>query len=509
MKVQASKDSQSSLGVEPEAEDPNPHDSRTPLQRFKARRPLSVTNIVSPAWCEIQYWYSLTKYGRVRRTKAMKQGTSVHKVMEEQTTTKLPIATVQALVKKVLEEELKKTVTEEAVASVVAKVLEKEKRTEVPVDVAAGLVHKVLEKEKIAPVAVDVVSESVHKAMGEKMRVAVSVETVTREDAFGLRIWNVIQSLRNLRATGSSREIETWAVIEGEVVNGVIDEISYECPDDDLEASITEQKNSKQAGKRKRQPSLLQGQSALEELWSNAPEGDSWLGLPHESRKVYLADIKTRGTTKLPNEVAFRPTSMQLMMYHRMLSLLATNSVPAEVVFTRYALDSSAMFSDSFVAQIGNLELDLAAERVEDPSVAFENEQDAMDEILEHNTLAKLWTLMMKEFSRAMPSRKSEDATSPIGDVLRVEYRASGNGSVVGVKTFAYDAGILDAYIKHVMAWWKGERMPKGVDIEEAYKCGMCEFADRCTWRREKVDQSLKQASKSRLRKQVSSASQV
>lgn len=443
----------------------------------------------------------------------MEQGSSVHKVMEEQTTTKLPVAGVESLVKKVLEQELKKIVTDEAVAKVVKKVLDKEKRTAVPVDVAAGLIHKVLEKEKLAPVAVDLVSESVHKAMGEKMRVAVPVEVVTKEDAFGLKIWNLIQGLRNLRATGSCREVEVWAVIEGEVVNGVIDELSHECPDDELEAKILDQQEVKQGGKRKRKTSLPQNQPTLQTLWQGASEQadtKSWLCAPHQQRKVYLADIKTRGSKTVPTgEAALRPTIMQLMMYHRMLSLLASNSVPADGIFTRYDLDGTLPFSDSFIAQIGSLDLNMAADSVEDTSVLFENEQDAVDEILAHNTLHKLWTLMMAEFARTIPFSSLDNATSPLGDVLKAEYRASGSGAVIGVKTFAYDATALDGYLKGIMAWWRGERMPKGVDIEEAYKCRMCEFADRCAWRKEKVDQSLKQATRNRLLRKERSISQV
>ena len=62
--------------------DPTPGvpDLRSPLERFrtKPKKALSVTDLISPSWCELQYWYALTKCGKKRRTPAMRQGSKVH-----------------------------------------------------------------------------------------------------------------------------------------------------------------------------------------------------------------------------------------------------------------------------------------------------------------------------------------------------------------------------------------------------------------------------------------------
>ncbi|GAB7352250.1 hypothetical protein MBLNU459_g2719t1 [Dothideomycetes sp. NU459] len=497
----------------PEAEEPDIQAGRSPIQRFRTspKKPLSVTDMVSPAWCELQYWYSLTKHGKVRKTPAMKQGSSVHKVLEEQVNTALPVATINALVQKVFEEQLKTTVPADVVTKIVKKAMAKEKRPAVPVDVVGGLVHKVLEKEKLAPIPVGLVSESVHKALGEQVRTMVPIDVESREDAFGLRLWNIIQSLRTLRATGLTREVEVWAVIEGQVINGVIDELSYDCPDDELEAKITEQKQSK-IGKGKRQKTLPESQRTMDMFLTGSAtsleDSNAWLGAAHESgRKIYLTDVKTRGSRRMPSgDVSLHPTAMQLMMYHRMLSLMASNSVSADMVFARYRLDAEGTFSDSFIAQIASLDFGFHGESVQDSSVLFESEQDAVDEIIAHNTLNKLWILMTSELARAIPFSNSSEALSPMGDVLRAEYRASGSGAVIGSKTFAYDAAVLDEYLAQQMAWWKGERPPRGVDIEEAFKCRICEFAERCSWRKGKVDEGL---NKARLRKEQRIRSEV
>lgn len=436
----------------------------------------------------------------------MKQGSSVHKVLEEQSPTVLPTDTIRLLVERILKEELKAVVSVDAVQQVVQKALEQEKRTEVPLDVVGGLVHQVLEKEKLAPVAVDTVSESVHKVTGAQVQKAVTVEVASKEDAFGLRIWNVVQSLRNLRATGLARELETWAVVEGQVVNGIIDELSYVCPDEGLQTEAAQRSSQKttKRGKPKKQKVAPESQTSLDTFFSDSQKPESSqhaeIGTSHTNRRIYITDIKTRGSRSMPKgEASFRPTSMQLMMYHRMLSLLASNAVPAEKVFTRYNLDSNTTFSDTFIAQMGSLEFDYRDGSLQDG-------HDAIDELLAHNTLDKMWSLMISEFHCTMPFSEKASVPSPIGDVLRAEYRASGSGTVIGSKIFAYDAAILDAYLQKTMAWWKGERMPMGVEIEEAFKCRICEFAEVCTWRKDKVEEGVQKA---RLRSQGKKTSDV
>ncbi len=125
-----------------------------PITRFRKYRPLTVSDFVAPAWCELQYFYSLSKYGKIRRTAFMKKGTEVHRTLE-------------------------------------------------------------LEVHEYVP-----------------------VEVRSKEDSWGLRIWNVIQGLRALRVTGVTRELDVWGVVNGEVVSGVIDEVSTTCPDLELETTL-------------------------------------------------------------------------------------------------------------------------------------------------------------------------------------------------------------------------------------------------------------------------------
>jgi exonuclease V len=401
------------LGAEAPVEvvpaDPTAPDTRSPLERFRTqpKKALSVTDLVSPAWCELQYWYTLTHHGRKRRTPAMKQGSKVHQVLEDQ------------------------------------------------------------------------VHTTVH------------VRLETKEDAWGLRIWNVIQGLKTLREEGLTRELEIWGTVDGLVVNGIIDELSYTCPDAQMEESLQ---------KSEPRDELPPDQATISEFFK-AAGGTSLAEATRTKRrartkKVYLCDVKTRGVRNLPSGPAFRPTKIQLMLYHRLLAAIATNNVDFSVLTARYQLDPVKTFSDSFLAQIGGLHessgqpfLDAKSEQESSQESEPNWSQDSLATLLAHNNLSAIWSLMITEFQLTLP-----DGADTLGKVLKAEYRSREDGEILGSKTFAMDDVDLSTYINHEMEWWKGERQAEGVVVAEAFKCRSCEFADNCEWRIKKVEEAKEKA---------------
>jgi len=333
----------------------------------------------------------------------------------------------------------------------------------------------------------------VHQKLEEQVHTIVRVDVTAKEDAWGLRIWNVIQGLKMLRDSGLTRELEIWGIVDGLVVNGVIDELSYICPDTDLEEALSE-------------PSIPGGpppdQRSVSDFFK-ATGGSSITKATRrkkrsQSKKVYVCDVKTRGVRTLPSGAAFRPTKIQLMLYHRLLASLATNTVDFSVLTSRYGLDPDKVFSDSFLVQIGSLNqqfYDAPTSQNTDSGSEPASSQDSMTTLLAHNSLNALWSLMISEFQITLP-----DGIASLGNVLKAEYRSRENGEIVGSKTFAMNDHDLTTYIQHEMEWWKGERQAEGVIVEEAFKCRSCEFAEECEWRIKKVEEAKEKARMARKR---------
>jgi exonuclease V len=463
---------------------PTEPDNRPPLERFRKppKKALSVTDLVSPSWCELQYYYVLTKHGRKRRTPAMKQGTAVHQALEDE-------------------------------------------------------VHT-----------------------------TVAVEITKKEDSWGLRIWNIIQGLRTLRETGMTRELEIWGSLGGELVNGIIDELSYECPDLSLEETSRNLHQSKNAG-----PALPEYQASIRDyLVTNVTryqgmsladalrDDDDTLRLSESSqaagsmksaddKRIYITDIKTRQSPTLPTGSAITPTLLQLHLYHHMLENLAQGNFRLSQLAERYGFDVNETFSDSFIAQISGLNQEVFALSQQSDDLRHgmpSSTQDSMDILLEHNTLATLWEFMMEQLRLTfiLPSGQQtaqtlaetagttiadndiQDSTLPppsslshlpvppaqptrLSPILTARYiatnykhRAPGN-NVLGSKSVLFNPSFLTAALYASLGFWKGEREPQGVELNDAWKCRVCEFRDECTWVKERDEMLVKEARERRKAK--------
>ncbi|KAJ0115438.1 hypothetical protein J7T55_012718 [Diaporthe amygdali] len=321
-----------------------------------------------------------------------------------------------------------------------------------------------------------------HQKLEDEVHTTVQIEIVTKEDAFGLKIWNIIQGLRTLRDTGLTRELEVWGLVDGNVVNGLIDFLSYENPSPEFE----EEWLGSQAGAEEK------SQHKITNFFpSDRPEGSQLKNV----RKVYLTDVKTRGVKSMPKGAALRPTKVQLYLYHRFLSDMASDKVNFLQVFRRYCLDVDAPFSDAFLAQIGELHDDLFHDSSSILSSATAPPQDLdMNDLLKYRTLQELVPLLRDELKLTFPA-----GSDSLGSVVTVDYRLRGQeGERIGTNIVAVDSVVLDQYLGDYMQWWRGERAAIGVEIEEAYKCSYCEFAEICSWREEIDKENLRRAQEKR-----------
>lgn len=311
----------------------------------------------------------------------------------------------------------------------------------------------------------------IHQQLEDEVHTTVLVEVQSKEDRFGLRIWNAISGLRCLRETGITRELEVWGVIKGQVINGVIDELSYTCPDSDFE----EQMERSAAEKRGGIVPLPPGQMSISEAFAknNQMSGDVGTSMDRleSNRLIYLADVKTRSVQSLPTGASLRPTWMQLMLYWRLLQSLSLNTVDAETVFTRYDLGPLETFTQVFM------------QAVEDIGPGHEASN--------YPNLLSLWSLLITETQATLLSTN-------LSPILRAEFRYAKTGDVIGSELTIYSTEVMDEYITEKMDWWKGHRKARGVEIEEAFKCRICDFSEDCTWRKTKVDEATE---KSRLRR--------
>ena len=380
----------------------------------------------------------------------------------------------------------------------------------------------------------------VHERLEAEIHITVPVEVTKREDSWGLRIWNIIQGLRTLRDTGRTRELEIWGTVGGEIVNGIIDEVSYECPDPKLEERI----NSKN-GTGSLEPVLPEYQTSIADFFQSGAQKENGQSISaalvstnvssngvssrrkEDAKRIYITDVKTRGSASLPTGSSVKPTILQLHLYHHMLENLAQGNFSLVQLAERYKLDTNETFSDSFIAQIGSLNQEIfeaasSQEHNEPLPTQILSSQDSMDILLRHNNLSTLWDFMISQFRQTIllpladsPSLNETPTPTPqsvsdlpqpasqptrLSPILTAEYLSSTyrhapgtEKKYLGRKSFVFNADFLKAYLEDNLSWWRGEREARGVELQEAWKCRNCDFRDDCEWIHERDKAALEQ----------------
>ncbi|OBT39823.1 hypothetical protein VE00_10109 [Pseudogymnoascus sp. WSF 3629] len=149
------------------------------------------------------------------------------------------------------------------------------------------------------------------------------------------------------------------------------------------------------------------------------------------------------------------------MLYHTLLSSLAAGDTPLSALAARHELNTHAQFSPAFVSQVAALADEVFYDAPSSAEEVARAPDPAGSELARNDTVEKLWGVMMKLFTEVV-------GEGGMGRVLRAEYRSRGTGGVIGEQVFAMDEGVLGAYVGHRMGWWRGERAPEGVAIQEA-----------------------------------------
>lgn len=454
-----------SASLPPPPSSPSPSQSLKPLppsQRRPLRPPTSVSDLISPLWCELQTEYTLTATPRGKRTTtaAMSSGTSIHQQLES------------------------------------------EIHTAIPIDASA----------------------------------------FTQEDVFALALVNTIVGLRTLWRRGVTREVVLWGVLQGRLITGVVDEITYAHPDPTFE------RGSSAAARPRRDPRSTAvfpqaRQQSLDDLLARSAVAGQQ---PPDTRRrtAYIIDHKTRAGRAVGVPPYRAPAELQTMLYHRLLADLALRRVRLEVVLElmgsrrrkmwgageKGGLDAQKVLSDGFVAQMLGVYEQGGGDGQEE-----EEEERGDFRIPEGATLKMLWDMMLQALDHALyvtpaatastppitlptstpdlPSRAPETHTSPsaaqpqhtsppslgtgpltgLSPILTLRYISSATGKPLGQKSFLHDPKRLDRYLEESNEWWTGARSAKGVGEEDAWKCRSCDFRDGCDWRLSRMGEAAGQ----------------
>ncbi|XP_066455718.1 exonuclease V [Eleutherodactylus coqui] len=78
----------------------------------------------------------------------------------------------------------------------------------------------------------------------------------------------------------------------------------------------------------------------------------------------------------------------------------------------------------------------------------------------------------------------------PVIDSLKLEYCFQGNSTTLGCEEVTFEKEKVVKEVSYYLSYWKGLRGIQGVDIEDAWKCRMCDYSGICEWRAQKAKSS-------------------
>ncbi|PBL00713.1 hypothetical protein ARMGADRAFT_391523 [Armillaria gallica] len=493
------------VDVLPEA----PKDTRSMYERFRPYQRLSVSDLVGPAWCELQFEYGLLQK-RSRRLEH--RPASFVSRNGKDISVRKDVATVNDKVQK-----------------------------------RGTSVHKKLEKEL-------------------RPEEEVPVQATTDEERWGLRFINMLSSIQSLLTKGREREMPVFGFVQGVIVTGIIDELrrdnigSSDGPKRLRSAASTPRK----CKKRRQVFKPSEGQTLIRKFASSSDYIFIDLTVDEETKiegptmprfyqhTLRLIDTKTRRSEYLPSDEDTLPSRLQLMLYHRLLSSLISTETPFD--FTRFweqiNVDPARQFSERFLTQAGGTshpaftclddlttlwrnttsELDIPGidpclqliyrrqeplGTKEDITSAGPQPDPSISQLLsgtlngifdlgaEEGSAELLWALQESKLmylnnisgkggsNDAIPQLFEPSAsTSKVVDLYRV----------IGTKEFNLDDDFLDDYLTSVLDWWMGRRAPRGVSETQTRRCNSCEYMFDCEWRKEKASEIKVQAAERRAK---------
>ena len=175
------------------------------------------------------------------------------------------------------------------------------------------------------------------------------------------------------------------------------------------------------------------------------------------TRKLVIQEMKTRTTKSLPEDAQKQGVKLQVNVYKMLLDSL-----------TQGCHDYADLLKQK------GLKID---QKLSQGPVQYLRETKLVKEIREDLTLERLSIIITQ-------SIKALDL--PPVEAMIVQYVYQGDLTVLGEELVGCEEAWSRQVVLSAGQYWRGEREVRGVDMEDSWKCGTCQFREVCVWRRER-----------------------
>ncbi|KAK3587586.1 hypothetical protein CHS0354_032786 [Potamilus streckersoni] len=171
---------------------------------------------------------------------------------------------------------------------------------------------------------------------------------------------------------------------------------------------------------------------------------------------IELVELKTRQARSFPSKAQQTQHNLQVMLYKKLFDNLVQGKVSKEVMVKHLHISLDKELGEGVRNNMG-------------------------DKLLSCKTLRELTDHLFERL---------QCLTCVSG--LSIEYVHQESQETMFHHSVVYDENLLESQIHHYMGFWRGNRPPEGVDIEEAWKCQRCDFSSVCEWRQIKAEECMR-----------------
>ncbi|XP_071994312.1 exonuclease V [Engystomops pustulosus] len=169
--------------------------------------------------------------------------------------------------------------------------------------------------------------------------------------------------------------------------------------------------------------------------------------------ELELRELKTRATPTLPGSAQRRSHEIQVSIYKILFDGMVSGVLQADVLIQHLKLRP---------------------------------EQELGPPVKEHAMKCGLTVSTFKDVME-LTCLNLTYSDLPMIDSLKLEYCFQGDGSLLGCDEVTFQKEKVLDQVTFYLSYWKGLRDFQGVDIEDAWKCRMCDYSSICEWRAQKT----------------------
>ncbi|KAK2461457.1 hypothetical protein APHAL10511_005920 [Amanita phalloides] len=467
---------------------PQSRNQVSPVETYRRNRVLSVTDLVSPAWCEVQFDYGL----RQKRSRPLE---------------KRP----------------------DSFVSVSGKAISVEKNVAAKND------------------AITKQGQAVHKKLEQELGLKeLQVSVTSQEERWALKILNFIMGIEGILSSGYTRELPVFGIIHDQIVAGVIDEVKcflYHSSNVDVNSSGNDRSQThihdyfasqnslkKKAGKRFTY--VLQLLDTKTRWNDSLPSFEDTLPSRLQVMIYYrlLSDLVSE-SVPFDFPLLWRKLRLNSVQLFSTSFLVGAGLVTGDDQDRTACLDELVLLLRRTVKKLDLVGVDpelqivyrLRPKRVKkgkpDPELGATGQEDLALALAIEASLRDLQARqdqVQEDISETSQILSDADADSPSISAYatppdhmhnhsdnahdkpahfpnNLENDDAEHFKIVGTREFYYDEGFLNNYMADVLQWWYGTRKPRGVPLHLTRRCFSCEYSTGCEWREEKAREFTEQ----------------